>query len=123
MKEESKSEAVVPCAKLVQLLPADPGWHVRGHGENRKSRVACWALLDTGEVVPMIQDGDFASLAPAPQAIGAGYDLYTPAESYEYDVTVNSCQPPNGEDAEAIAISQSSDSDGAASFTVLWRFS
>jgi len=122
MEEESRGAEAAPRGKIVQLLPADPGWHVRGHGEQLKSRVACWALLDTGVVVPMIQDGDLASLAPAPEAIGAGYDLYTPAESYEYDVTVNTCTPPNDGDAEAIAISESSDSEGVATFTVLWRF-
>jgi hypothetical protein len=135
--EVAEGDAKKPVPKLLQLLPCEPGWHVVAvDGEGllylRKIRVAAWALLDTGEVVPMIpvedDDGDAVGLATAADAMrGDRYRLYSPAESYEYALTSEVADglamaiPDDANEAEAIAVSECN-RDGDVTRTVLWRY-
>jgi hypothetical protein len=119
--------------KIVQIIPCERGWHCTHYfrdkdgkieldGGNCKTawtEVACWALLTTGEVEPMVGGDKGPVLASDWSDDGGEYHVYSPPQSWEYALTAHtragSIEEPYP-DWEAIHVSE-----GPELTTVLWR--
>jgi hypothetical protein len=67
--------------KIVQLVPALPGWFIRDVTERYMLGVACWALMDDGTVAPVVP-GDSGVSAETESCT-----VYEPHQAYEYRCT------------------------------------
>lgn len=83
--------------KIVQIATAERGWHLKKDGV--KNEVACWALLEDGSVVPLIQNENLDGLDAADDVAL----LLSPVESWQYALAR---KPPTESDWECIGVAQ-----------------
>jgi hypothetical protein len=130
----------IPDYKIVQLIPAAPGWYISifildkdGKTEVRdgmvctvKKQIAAWALCETGDVVPMVE-GDwglcFAHESSMAHGGDGSFQTYEPREAtgyaLEWHKSSEEMVSPRP-DWEAIAISADPDGQLGGAY-VLWR--
>ena len=127
-RAESPPAPVKNEAKVVQIIPAERGWHVAGYEvpEDREPirwfrEVACWALMSDGTTLPMIAD-DGGRLYPAVSVSEKLYEtleLYSPVQSFSYLLTEGANEPDG--DWELCGTAAATGSDGSAYIFSWWR--
>lgn len=113
--------------KLVQLIPATRGWHLR-ISNSYNVEIACWALTETGEVVALVESADSQGLITGYELfelLGKGGDdhgtVFSPVESQKYFLQwVEKEGPltsPHDDDWEPVQIT----GDPRGGVWILWR--
>lgn len=113
--------------KIVQIIPANPGWHVvlkpAADLPPEIRPVQCWALTVIGDspsglntaVLPVVHG---LPVAPNDELF---IELLSPDESYTYEVTLNGCPPDREGDWQPVAISASGWDEHSDCTPMIWR--